>query len=292
MTAEPTVEDRLADLDETARRELDRLDEHLAEVDDLLSWLREELPEDEGGTVGQLRELVEAIDEFEDVVRKADPETIAAFIDTEEIDAEDIRAMLDSEEDLDVKDLLEILDLEGLWHATDVRDLWKEIQEFQDEAEDVGLGAGDDEDEGDGLLGDDGDDDGDGDGGIPGIDTSDVGMEDIPSGMADELSEKQLQSTVMDGVDEFRESLIAARSELKELQEENRKRMSDHRDEVHSRNPTAVSTLPSARPSHHAAGRYSTVPQETRYSSAPNKRRLYGRRLDEAAEESEEAEDA
>lgn len=291
MTTEPTVEDRLADLDETARRELDRLDEHLAEVDDLLSWLREELPEDEGGTVGQLRELVEAIDEFEDVVRKADPETIAAFIDTEEIDAEDIRAMLDSEEEMDVRDLLEILDLEGLWHATDVRDLWKEIQEFQDEAEDVGLGADDDGDgdEGDGLLGGDGDGDDDG---IPGIDMGDAELDDIPDGMADELSEKQLQSTVMDGVDEFRESLIAARSELKGLQEENRKRMSDHRDQVHSRNPTAVSTLPSARPSHHAAGRYSTVPQETRYSSAPNKRRLYGRRLDEAAEEAEEAEDA
>ena len=286
MTTEPDVEDRLADLDETARRELDRLDEHLAEVDDLLSWLREELPEDEGGTVGQLRELVEAIDEFEDVVRKADPETIAASIDTEEIDAEDIRAMLDSEEDLGVKDLLEILDLDGLWHATDVRDLWKEIQEFQDEAEDVGLGADDDEDEGDGLLGDDGDGDDDG---IPGIDMGDADLDDIPDGMADELSEKQLQSTVMDGVEEFRESLIAARAELKELQEANRKRMSDHRDEVDSRNPTAVSTLPSARPSHHAAGRYSTVPQETRYSSAPNKRRLYGRRL---AEEAEEAEDA
>ncbi|QLG28564.1 hypothetical protein HUG10_13860 [Halorarum halophilum] len=282
MTTEPTVEDRLADLDETARRELDRLDEHLAEVDDLLSWLREELPEDEGGTVGQLRELVEAIDEFEDVVRKADPETIAASIDTEEIDADDIRAMLDSEEDLGVKDLLEILDLEGLWHATDVRDLWKEIQEFQDEAEDVGLGA-DDED------GDDGDGDDDG---IPGIDMGDAELDDIPDGMADELSEKQLQSTVMDGVDEFRETLIAARSELKELQEENRKRMSDHKDEVHSRNPTAVSTMPSARPSHYPAGQYSTVPQETRYSSAPNKRRLYGRRLDEVAEEAEEAEDA
>lgn len=276
MTTEPDVEDRLAALDDTARRELDRLDEHLAEVDDLLSWLREELPEDEGGTVGQLRELVEAIDEFEDVVRKADPETIAAAIDAEEVDAEDVRALLDPEEEMGLKDLLEMLDLEALWHATDVRDLWKEINEFRDEAEDVGLGTDD---------GDDGDDgDGDDDG-VPGIDMGDADLDDVPSGIADDLSEKQLQSTVMDGVEKFRESLIASRAELEELKEENRQRMSDHRDEVHSRNPTAVSTMPGVRPSHHPAGRYSTVPQETRYSSAPNKRRLYGRRLEEEAED-------
>ena len=274
MTDETALEDRLAALDETASRELTRLDEHLEHVDDLLSWLREELPEDGDGTAAELRELVEAIDEFEDVVRKADPETIASAIETDEVDAEDVRALLDSEEDLDLRDLLEMLDLHGLWQATDVRDIWKEIREFQEEADDVDFGGGAD------AYGDDD--------GLPGIDTDGVGKEDVPSGMTDDLSEKQIQSTVMDGVEEFRESLVDARARLKDLREENEERMSEHRDEVDSRNPTAVSTMPTAGPSQTPAGRYSTVPRETKYSSAPNKRRIYGRRFEELEEELEE----
>ncbi|WP_313692701.1 hypothetical protein [Halorarum halobium] len=278
-TTTTDLESRLADLDDLAQRELDRLDEHLAEVDDLLSWLREELPEEEGGAVGELRELIEAVDEFEDVVSTADPETLAAAIETDEVDVDDVRAMLDPDGDISVRDLLAVLDLEGLWEATDVRDLWGEIREFQDEADDVD------------VLGDDADA-GDEDEGLPGVEAEDdLGMEDVPDGMADDLSEKRVQSTVMDGVESFRESLLAARTELEDLRAENRARMADRRETVHSRNPTAASTMPAARPSHRAAGRYSTVPRETKYSTAPNKRRLYGRRLEEAAAERDDAGD-
>ncbi|QLG60700.1 magnesium transporter [Halorarum salinum] len=268
--------DRLGSLDDLAREGLFRLHDHLDEVDDFLSWLREEIPSDGDGIVAEIHDLVEAVDEFEDIVAELDPEALAEAIDLDEIDAEDVRAVMDSEEDLDLRDLLAVLDLEGLWHATDVRDLWTEIRKFQEEADDVDFG------------GDDGEADGDGEGDgldVPGVDTDDVGMDDVPTDLADDLSEKRIQSTVMDGVEEFRSSVLAARAELKEVVEENRERAEDRSREVHSRNPTAVSTLPRSRSTTRFVGRFSTVPRETRYSSAENKRRLYGRRLERETEE-------
>lgn len=270
------VAERLGSLDDLAREALFRLHDRLDEVDDFLTWLREEIPAEGDGIVAEIQDLVEAVDEFEDIVAELDPEDLEDAFDLDEVDAEDVRALLDPEEELDLRDLLEMLDLEGLWHATDVRDLWTEIREFRDEAEDVDFG------------GDDGGADGEGDGfDVPGVDTDDddVDVDDVPKELADDLSEKRLQSTVMDGVEEFRSSVLATRAELKEVVEENRERADDRHGEVHSRNPTAVSTLPRSRYTHRSVGRFSTVPRETKYSTAENKRRLYGRRLEEATEQ-------
>lgn len=86
-----------------------------------------------------------------------------------------------------------------------------------------------------------------------------------------------------DGVVTFRDALLEAHERIQEKVEELRDR-TERVGQPRSRNPTAFSTLPKSRAEFGGTTRYSTVPAETRYSSAPNHARIYGRRFRGAIE--------
>ncbi|MFC6726628.1 hypothetical protein ACFQE1_20110, partial [Halobium palmae] len=94
-----------------------------------------------------------------------------------------------------------------------------------------------------------------------------------------------IQMQVSDSVEAFREGILDAHERLKEVVEKNRERTRNV-EQPDSRNPTAVSTLPKSgsRTEFRGGTRFSTVPSETRHSSAPNHARIYGSRFDRERE--------
>jgi len=99
--------------------------------------------------------------------------------------------------------------------------------------------------------------------------------------------ENAIQMQVSESVGEFREKLLAAHRRFAKIREQNEERFPD-RGRNGSRNPTAVSTVPPSGPAERSATTHSTVPEETRHSSAPNRRRIYGPRFDRAEEVTDE----
>jgi len=164
-----------------------------------------------------------------------------------------------------------------------------------DDAGDDGIASGLlEDDEGDeeaegvvsGLLGDD-----EADGAVAasqseGGDSSGGGMDLTPDaleGIGDipqESKQTAIQRKAMEGIDEFRESLIDVHNELEGVVEENRGTARENREQGESsRNPVAYSTLPEGRSDVGSTVRYSTIPRETRHSTAPNRKRVYGNRF-------------
>jgi len=102
------------------------------------------------------------------------------------------------------------------------------------------------------------------------------GMGDVPQ----ESKQTAIQRKAMKSVDEFRESLIDVHNKLEGVVEENRGKARENRENgSSSRNPVAHSTLPEAGSDLGGGTRYSTVPRETRHSTAPNRKHVYGHRF-------------
>ncbi|WP_267643771.1 hypothetical protein [Haloarchaeobius amylolyticus] len=227
--------------------------------------------------VDPVDDLVEVADEAEDVLETVDVTGVLSAVDWDALpetapDVVDLDELPDAVGDGDPGDavrlraLARLLDLSDVWEAADVRAFWRQQREL-DEAVSELVGA-DEADE----ASDEGDD-----GGL------DVGGIDAGGGVLDadaESVENAVQSEVADAVGEFRASILEAHVRLREKFEENQETAeSRHGSTDSSRNPTAVSTMPG---SSGGALRHSTVPEETRCSTAPNRKRIYGGRFDEA----------
>ncbi|SIR14211.1 hypothetical protein SAMN05421858_1576 [Haladaptatus litoreus] len=217
--------------------------------------------------------LWELLDEGEDVLDELDLTDLPDIVDAGDvpkaIDVEDLPDAIsegDPKEAIDTIGVVRALELRELWSSTDMRELWREAREFEDAVTDyTGDSEGDGED--DGML--------------SGMDTDmDVGM-DGPGNteMDSELYQSKIQSELHDSVESFREKLLETRNKLAAIKEENESK--GNVGQPNSRNPTAYSTMAGSRPDMGKATHFSTVPTETRYSSAPNSKRIYGRRFEE-----------
>lgn len=90
-----------------------------------------------------------------------------------------------------------------------------------------------------------------------------------------------IQQGAMEGIDAFRSALLETHAKFDRLYEFNREKMRRQDTSTNSRNPTAVSTLPTERAAVGSGVKHSTVPQEVRYSTAPTRKRIYGRRFEQ-----------
>lgn len=236
--------------------------------------------------VAEADELLDAVD-LSELPSAVDLEDADEAVDVD--DLPDAIAEGDPGEAIRLRKLLTILDIGELWENVDVRDVWRNKREFEEALEDL-----DETDDEDTLpfvdeMTDDGDDDE-----FVDIDaedakdamTGDDGKDDIE--LPDEAYQTAIQSKLSDSVDEFRRGLVRTHDRIERLREENRERV-DRTGQPDSRNPTAYSTLAASRTVADADTKYSTVPAESKYSNAPNRKRVYGSRFDEFAEEEEDA---
>lgn len=263
-----------------------RLLNELAEVADrLLSG--DHVPE-------TVEELVEVVDEAEDVLQYVDAEDLAAAIDLSKLPAAiDFGSIPEAartgkvRKAIHFRALLDAIDFTALATSVDVRQAWRESRELDDAVDEV-------VDE-DGVFGDAADDEGSL-GGLGGddsaandVDADDEEVEGAFDGIdADDLEVIRMgvQQGVMQAVDEFREGLLVAHEELEELRERNRRASEERRaSQPDNRNPTAVSTMPGGAALGSRTIRGSTVPEETKYSQTPNRRRIYGHRFEEEIDE-------
>jgi hypothetical protein len=221
-------------------------------------------------------ELHEAVDhgELPDVVDlESVPEAVASG---------DLGEAIESQE------LLDVVHLGELWAKVNVREFWRNKGEFETAVEEAfGDDVGEDESRLDRLQSsfaeamDD-----------AGVDMDAVEDEvrgddadaSIPGGTNTDALQTAVQSGLRDAVDEFRASILEARESLVERREALAAR-TEGVGQPNSRNPTAFSTMVGSRtgPPRGTSG-HSTVPAETRYSAAPNRKRIYGDRFEDAEE--------
>ncbi|MFP9190857.1 hypothetical protein [Natronosalvus vescus] len=255
----------------------------------------------------ELLEDVESIDALESDEREAVRENFDAladiasvlttFLETVDLgeltDAVDLEELLetietgdipealrerDPSEAIDFGAVLDALELVGMWNASEFGDILDAGAELSDTIDDVGdddslvgsaVSAVTDDD---GLMGDE-----------SGMDFEpeetfermDVDVLEDP-----EYVQVAIQQGAMRGIDGVRDALLEAHEEFEDLYEWNRERMRRTDRGTNSRNPTAASTMPVGRADLGSDARYSTVPQQVRLSTAPSRRRIYGRRFE------------
>lgn len=258
------IEDRLEDvdsidsIDEPALTELEADLEGLCEVAEKLASILETL---------DLSELADSIepDELLEVIETGDvPEAISEG---------------DPEEAIDVSALLGAIDLVETWEATELVDLIEEGQELTDAVDDL------DEDESTiGSAVSTVTDDGGGEGWLDtdfDLDAEDT-LEDLDVDVLEDPKYVQvaIQQGAMKGIDGVRWALLEAHEKFEDLYEFNRERMRRQDRGTSSRNPTAASTMPVDREDLGSDARYSTVPQQVKLSTAPSRKRIYGKRFE------------
>lgn len=241
-------------------------------------------------SAGESEEALAALDDLEVVATEADelastvdagdlPDAVDLSELTEVIDVESIaRAIVsgDAGDAVDTSDLLDILELGELFDAVDVREFWRNAEELE---------AAIEESLGEEALAewkarlDETTDDGDGD--------LEVEWTDLADTANSESMQTVIQMQMRDAVDEFREGVLAARKELVKRREELGERTGSV-GQPDSRNPSAFSTMVASRSDIGDAAKFSTVPAETRYSSAPNRERIYGSRFEDPGDDTEE----
>ncbi|ELY95441.1 hypothetical protein [Natrialba taiwanensis] len=221
----------------------------------------------------EVADLLETLD-LSDLPEAVDADEFIAAIDAGEIPT----ALADDTGVGDVVDfthLFRAIDLLDAWDATDIGELWETKRELEALTDDGGDG---DDDLLDGLdLG--GDDGGDDD--LLDVDADpaellgDIDVMDDP-----EAYQVAIQQTAMEGIDSFREALLETHAKFAKLHEFNREKMRRQDTSVNSRNPTAASTMPAARADVASGVNHSTVPQQVRLSTAPSRKRIYGKRFE------------
>jgi hypothetical protein len=227
--------------------------------------------EELGPVLSVLDDLEDIADEAEDIVSTADLTELAGTVDwdalPEAFELEDLPDAIESGDGSEVVTLQTLVELPKLWQSVDARELWREKREFENEVDDLT-----DDDAGDGDADENGDD-----GGLPMPDTG-------PHDVDPESLENAVQSGMSDAVDTFRSKLIDAHEQIRAVREANQERFPDHR-RNRSRNPTAVTTMPARNTAASTGTIHSSVPEETRYSTAPNRRRIYGTRFETARDD-------
>lgn len=267
----------------------DRVDDLLDRARDRVEALADSESPDEARET--LADLLEIADEAEDVLEEIDLAELIEVIDADDVadavDFDDIPEAVeegDAGEAIHLRRLVDLTELPTLLDDVNTRALWRELRELDDATDDLN-----DEDGGedDGLLDVDADDVTPDDG-FDADDVEPLSVGDEEEGIDQEMLETAVQSKVSGAVEEFREGLVAAHHRLADLREynEERTRQTGH---PQSRNPTAVSTLSSGRSDMGTVANHSTVPRETRHSTAPNQERIYGSRFERDEEEDDDA---
>lgn len=250
-------------------------------------------------------DLLDVVEEAGELLESIDPAALAGAVDPSELpeaveieELPEAAAEADPDEAIDYRKLIQLVELGHVWQELDVREVWENKRELADEAEDLTDDAGDGtplavlRDTLDRLTEEDADAASDDDttgsedelveasGAAGGDDRDDL---DVPT----DVAQQRIQSELDDAIAEFREGLLDVRDRLESMKAENRRR-TENVEQPSSRNPTAYSTLSTAdsRATHEVA-KHSTVPSETKYSTAPNRDRLYGSRLERRGEDDE-----
>ncbi|ELY45515.1 hypothetical protein C496_03803 [Natronorubrum tibetense GA33] len=300
------AEDALANVDELLGgvESLDELDDGaiesvIGDVETLVSVVREteELLDDGAieSVIGDVETLVSVVRETEELLEAIDltdlPDAVEGDELLEAIEIGDIPEILADEEQgasdlVNFTQLFRAIDLLNAWDATDLTDLWQEKRELQDAVDELGDGedAGmvedaisdvtDDDDGGD-LIGDDDEDMIEMDAGDAKEALGDINVAEDP-----EAYQVAIQEQAMKGIDAFRSALLETHEKFEQLYEMNREKMRRQDTSTNSRNPTAASTIQTDRRDLGGGARYSTVPQEVKLSTAPTRKRIYGRRFE------------
>ncbi|WP_256684658.1 hypothetical protein [Halococcus qingdaonensis] len=260
------------------------LDRAEGDIDSLLGVLSgEENYADAKDDIDDLVDVIEETDELLDTVDLSElPEAVELSELPSAIEGEDVPEAIANAEPrraLDLTQLASLVEFSELWDAVDVRAFMQNKDELEEAADDV---TDDEDEDGDGETGDDS-------GLLDSFDTPD--MEDASNGeesILDDGQAKQLaiQSQLRDAVEEFRESALDARDQLKEArdtaQEKVEEKTGGGTGQPSSRNPTAYSTMVAGwKAGGWSSASFSTVPKQTQHSSAPGHYRIYGRRFDE-----------
>ncbi|GAB7020169.1 hypothetical protein [Halostagnicola bangensis] len=285
-----------------ATEHLESLEAQLEPVESL-----EELDDEALESVlGDVDALVNVATELEDLLEAVDLENLPEAVDGDElleaIDVGEVPEALDGDDEEGVGDVVDFskvfdaVDLLSAWNATDLTDIWEETQELEEAVDDLasdedgGLASeaasavtGEDELVGgeDGLLGGDEDDGvlGGEDGLLDDVDPKDaLGSIDVEQNP--EAYQVFIQQQATEGIDEFRDALLKTHGKFEKLYELNREKMRRQDTSTNSRNPTAASTIQTDRRDLGGGARYSTVPRKVKYSTAPTRKRIYGRRFE------------
>jgi hypothetical protein len=251
----------------------------------------------------EISTLLKIVDEAEDLLETIDLSELPEAIDGEElltaIDAGEIPAALkdgDSDKVVKLRQLVHAVKLVKLWSAVDIQEFWQEKSELDEVVGELTDG------EDDGIIGEALDATMDA---VSGQGEESIGDEvdaiesELKAGAKESfgsaedalkdgnLHEYQLiiQQQTMAGIKEFRDALIDTHGVFEQLYDENRKKFRRTNKGTHSRNPTAVSTMPLTRTDLGKGTRYSTVPPAVRYSTAPPLDRIYGQRFKQKKEE-------
>ncbi|WP_436344286.1 hypothetical protein [Natronorubrum sp. FCH18a] len=277
---------------------LDEAEDALSNVDELLGGV-EDVDELDDSTiesvVGDVETLVTVVRETEELLEAIDLTDLPDAVDGDElleaIEVGEIPEILADEEQgagdlVNFTQLFRAIDLLNAWDATDLTDLWQEKRELQDavgeleDGEDAGMvedaisDVTNGDDDGD-LIGDDEDD-------VIEMDAGDAkeALGDINVAEDPEAYQVAIQEQAMKGIDAFRSALLETHEKFEQLYEMNREKMRRQDTSTNSRNPTAAATIPTDRRDLGGGARYSTVPQEVKLSTAPSRKRIYGRRFE------------
>ncbi|OAQ54068.1 hypothetical protein HTG_00640 [Natrinema mahii] len=291
--ADAGSENALETLLEDATESIGRLEETLADskaIDDLDDDTLETV-------VGDLDTLVRVAEETAELLEAMDLSELPETVDGDEllaaIELGEIPDALTDEETgatdlVDFTALVDAIDLLNAWNAADLTALWENKRELDDavgdleDGDDAGLledavsdvaTGGDDE----GLL-----DDGDGvlDSGMDAGAAAKQALGDIDVAEDPEAYQVAIQQQAMRGIDAFRAALLETHEKFERLYECNREKMRRQDRGTNSRNPTASSTMPVDRRDLGSGARYATVPQDVKLSTAPTRKRIYGRRFE------------
>ncbi|ELY51744.1 hypothetical protein [Natronolimnohabitans innermongolicus] len=271
--------------------------EHCLEGVDDLDTLEDDTVEE---LLGDVETLVRVVRETEELLETIDfgnlPEAVEADELLEAIDAGEIpEALLEDDtgatDVVDFTQLFTAIDLLNAWNAADLGALWQEKRELEGAVDELGDEDGDAglveetvasvTDDDDGLVGDgellEGDlrdelDDLDAD---PSEILGDIDVAEDP-----EAYQVAIQQQAMKGIDAFRSALLETHEKFERLYEMNREKMRRQDTSTNSRNPTAAATIPTERRDLGGSARYSTVPKQVKLSTAPTRKRIYGRRFE------------
>ncbi|WP_394740378.1 hypothetical protein [Natronococcus roseus] len=252
------------------------LEELLGDVDTLVRIAEETTELIESLDLTELPEAVDRDELLEAIETGEIPDALA----DEETGASDV---------VDLTQLFSALDLLSMWDAADLTEIWEEKRELDDATDELGDGENDGAledaaesvvDEGTDLIGDDED----GDGLFDDVDPREAAMEAFEKPDIEDDPEAYqvfIQQQAMRGIDAFRDALLETHETFQGLYETNREKMRREDTSPSSRNPTAASTLPTERRDIGTSDtRHSTVPKQVKLSTAPTRRRIYGRRFE------------
>ncbi|MFU8870186.1 hypothetical protein [Natronococcus sp.] len=250
------------------------LEELLGDVDTLVRVAQETGELIESLDLTELPEAVDGDELLEAIETGEVPDALA----DEETGATDV---------VDLTQLFSALDLLSMWDASDLTEIWeqkRELDDATDALDDDEEGTLEDAaetvvDEGTDLIGDD-----DGDDLLDEVDPKEAAMEAFEKPDIEDDPEAYqvfIQQQAMRGIDAFRDALLETHETFQKLYETNREKMRRENTSPSSRNPTAASTIATERRDIGTSDtRHSTVPQQVKLSTAPTRRRIYGRRFE------------